>query len=304
MKKHYRVKKKKNVKKIYFSFSFIYKFIFIFFLFLMALFILFYKKRRNTNNNYVYKSSWEKERLIVHALGKINTTIYSNALEALKYWYFEKNMRLMEADFHLTSDNHVVLTYDFSILGRIPTLEEFKKFRLNGYLTRISFEDLVIFMEQNNDLYIITDTKFDDIYHIQIEFDEMTEILSRHKNVNERFIIEIYNENMYFFLKEKKYPFKNFMFTMYKRWFNRNYTDLENIFYFCAKNKIKGIIMYSYLFNSRINTLSKKYSIPVYLHTENNLDRISKFLENVRGIFSDEVDKSTLDAYLLNSTTI
>ena len=85
MKKHYRVKKKKNVKKIYFSFSFIYKFIFIFFLFLMALFILFYKKRRNTNNNYVYKSSWEKERLIVHALGKINTTIYSNTLEALKY---------------------------------------------------------------------------------------------------------------------------------------------------------------------------------------------------------------------------
>ena len=94
------------------------------------------------------------------------------------------------------------------------------------------------------------------------------------------------------------------MFTMYKRWLNRNYTDLENIFYFCSKNKIKGIIMYSYLFNSRINTLSKKYSIPVYLHTENNLDRISKFLENVSGIFSDEVDKSTLDAYLLNSTKI
>ena len=81
-------------------------------------------------------------------------------------------------------------------------------------------------MEQHNDLYIITDTKFDDIYHIQIEFDEMIKILSRHKNVNERFIIEIYNENMHFFLKEKKYPFKYFIFTMYKRWFNRNYTDL------------------------------------------------------------------------------
>ena len=112
----------------------------------MSLSLLFFKKRpganinKNTNNNYVCKSSWEKERLIVHALGKINTTIYSNTLEALKYWYFEKNMRLMEADFHLTSDNHVVLTHDFSILGRTPTLEEFKKYRLNGYLTRISFE--------------------------------------------------------------------------------------------------------------------------------------------------------------------
>ena len=159
-------------------------------------------------------------------------------------------------------------------------------------------------MEQHNDLYIITDTKFDDIYHIQIEFNEMTEILSRHKNVNERFIIEIYNEKMYSFLKEKKYPFKYFMFTLYKRWLDRNYTDLENIFYFCVKNKIKGIIMYTYLFNSRIDTFSKKYSIPVYLHTENNLNRIVKFLENVRGIFSDEVDKYTLDTYLLNSTKI
>jgi len=31
----------------------------------------------------------------------------------------------------------------------------------------------------------------------------MTQILSRHKNVNERFIIEIYNEEMFLFLKEK-----------------------------------------------------------------------------------------------------
>ena len=33
----------------------------------------------------------------------------------------------------------------------------------------------------------------------------MTEILNHHKGVNERFIIEIYNEGMYSFLKEQKY---------------------------------------------------------------------------------------------------
>ena len=213
-------------------------------------------------------------------------------------------MRLMEADFHLTLDNHTVLAHDFGRLIRPPTLVEFKKNRLNGYLTRLSFEDLVIFMEQHDDLYIITDTKFDDIQHIRIQFEEMTEILSRHKNVNNRFIIEIYNERMYLFLKEKKYPFKYFMFTLYKRWNSGNYTDLENIFSFCEEKKIKGIIMYSFLFNSRINKLSKKYSIPVYVHTENNIIRIAEFLQKVRGVFSDEIDKSALDAYFSNLTKL
>ena len=274
-----------------------YKFIsLIFMLFLLILFDKHYYiiNRKNKSDN---SSKWEKQRLIVHALGKINNTKYSNSFEGLNYWYFEKKMRLMEADFNLTLDNHTVLTHGFGRRERPPTLAEFKKNRVKGYLTPLSFEDLVIFMEQHDDLYIITDTKFDDITHIQIQFDEMTEILSRHKNVNNRFIIEIYNERMYLFLKEKKYPFKYFMFTLYKRWENRNYTDLENIFSFCKEKEINGIIMYSFLFNSRINKLSKKYSIPLYVHTENNIFRIAEFLKRVRGVFSDEVDNSSLDAY-------
>ena len=48
--------------------------------------------------------------------------------------------------------------------------------KTKGNLSPLTFEDLVIFMEHNKDLYIITDTKNKDKNNIQIEFDEMTEI--------------------------------------------------------------------------------------------------------------------------------
>ena len=110
---------------------------------------------------------WEKEKLIIHALGEYNKTIYTNSLDSLSYWYFEENMTVFEADFFLTRDNHIVLAHDFNHLKSIPNLEEFKNStRTPGNLTTMTFEDLVIFMEENTDLYIITDTKYSDKRHI------------------------------------------------------------------------------------------------------------------------------------------
>ena len=168
----------------------------------------------------------------------------------------------------------------------------------------MTFEDLVMFMDKNKDLFIITDTKYSDITNIKIEFDEMDEILSRYHNVKNRFIIEIYNEEMFLYLKERKYKYKYFMFTLYKRWIKKDYQDLENIFDFCAKNKIYAIIMYKHLFNSKINDLSKKYSVPIYLHTVNSLIKISNFLKDVKVVFTDRIDKYTLNEYISKLTKL
>ena len=59
----------------------------------MLFFLLLFDKNYyiiNRKNKSANSFKWEKQRLIVHALGKINNTIYSNSLEALNYWYFEK----------------------------------------------------------------------------------------------------------------------------------------------------------------------------------------------------------------------
>ena len=35
-------------------------------------------------------NDWEKEKLIIHALGRFNNFIYTNSLDAINYWYFQK----------------------------------------------------------------------------------------------------------------------------------------------------------------------------------------------------------------------
>ena len=319
-----RIKYRKNRKYKKFSCITLQTFIFFVFILLLMLFLILLvennlilknnKKKQNgikALNNEIKEdvksnitNDWEKEKLIIHALGRFNNFIYTNSLDAINYWYFQKKMHFIEADCLLTSDNHVVLSHDFSHLKKTPTLSEFKQSYAKGKLMPMTFEDLVLFMEKHPDLFIITDTKYDDIPNIKIEFDEMTEILSHHKNVSERFIIEVYNEKMFLFLNERKYPFKFFMFTLYKRWNGKNYEDLENIFSFCVKYKLKGIIMYKSLFNNQIYNLSNKYSIPIYLHTENSIIKVAEFLKKVKGVFTDELDKYVLEEYLSNQTKI
>lgn len=158
---------------------------------------------RGSNKNLT-QDKWKKEILVMHALGEFNNTIYSNAYESLNYYYEVKKMKLMEADFRLTNDDHIIIAHDYEIFNKsAPSLEEYKKSRTRGNLTPMIFEDLVKYMYNHEDLYIITDSKYTDFTSIKKEFNEMTEILSRYGNVNERFIIQTYNERMYEFLEVK-----------------------------------------------------------------------------------------------------
>ena len=246
---------------------------------------------------------WFKEKLIMHSLGEYKNFDYVDSLEPLKYWYFEKKMKLMEADFMLTKDNHTILAHDFSDLNFTPTLEEFKKLKAKGNTTRMTFEDLVSFMLENKDLYIITDSKYTDIPRIEIEFEEITSILNNHKELYERFIIQVYNEKMYLFLKEKNYLFKYYLFTLYLRWSpRRGLKDLENIFDFCNKNKIIAIVLFEHLFNDNFIQLSRKYSIPLYLHTVNDIGKLVYFLQKgVKGFMTDNISDELLEKYLLDN---
>ena len=126
-------------------------------------------------------------------------------------------MNLLEADFILNKDDHIVSAHDYDIFNNSrPSFQEFKNAREKGNLTLLSFEDIVKYMYVNKELYIITYTKYTDLVNIGKEFNEMTEILINYENVNERFIIEIYNEKMYEFLRQKRYPFNHFLFIFIK----------------------------------------------------------------------------------------
>ena len=260
------------------------------------------KNQENDSTNY---TKWKDNKLIVHALGQFNNTIYTNSYEAMNHSYVVHKMKLMEADFRLTIDKHIVVSHDFSYFhNRVPSFEEFKKAKLRGYLTPMSFKDLVKYMHKNKDLYIITDTKYSHITRVEKEFNEMTKILSRYKDVNKRFIIQIYNEKMYEFLKEKNYPFIHYIFTLYKRMrFPYNLREMESIFQYCKKKGIDAIVMWDYWYNYsyKIAEFSQKYSIPVYVHTVNDPMKIVDFMKRgVKAVFTDNITYVELEEYLNN----
>ena len=300
---------KKNIKKIKFLFYFLSLFLIILFTYIIIFRKREYKNIQNYYENNIKEKkgeiqpSWFKEKLIIHSLGKYNNFTYLNSLEPLKYWYFEKKMHLMEADFMLTKDNHTILAHDYIDFNFTPTLEQFKKLKTIGNTTRMSFKDLVLFMEENKNLYIMTDTKYTDIQRIEIEFDEMTAIINNKKDLYERFIIEIYNEKMFLFIKQKNYLFKYFVFTLYQRWEPINgLEDLENIFIFCNKYKINGILFFSYLLNESFLKFSRNYSIPIYLHTVNDIGNSVYFMnKGVKGIITDNITYELLEKYLLDN---
>ena len=159
-------------------------------------------------------------------------------------------------------------------------------------------------MENNKDLYVITDTKYDDIFKISIQFEKMTSILKNHTELYERFIIEILNEKMYLYLKEEKqYLFKYYIFALYLRWdFSKGLKDFENILNFTKKNKINAIAMDLNLFNQATIQLLRNYSIPVYLHTVNNIERAVDLIQKgVKGIMTDNLTYDLMDKYLLDT---
>ncbi len=239
--------------------------------------------------------------MVVHALGKFNNMFYTNAYESLNYYYVVKKMKLMEADFLLTNDSHIVTAHDYHIFNdRIPSLEEFKTTRTRGNLTPMTFEDLVKYMYNHEDLYIITDTKYADLPNIEKEFNEMTEILSKYENVSERFIIEIYNEQMYEFLRSKKYPFNNFLFTLYLRIANpRNMRVMESIFKYCKEKGIEGIIMPLEWYNDKINNFSKNYNVPLYIYSISEIEKAIELLnQGIKAIFSYNITYDMLEEHL------
>ena len=58
--------------------------------------------------------------------------------------------------------------------------------------------------------------------------------------------------------------------------------------------------MFHTLFNPNIYDLSKKYSIPIYLHAVNSLDKIANYLKDVKGVYTGYISKTMLNKYISN----
>jgi glycerophosphoryl diester phosphodiesterase len=242
---------------------------------------------------------WIEHTLIAHALGDIDNNTYTNSLEALEE-SVKEGYKLFEADILLTRDNQLVLRHDWAVgsflhLNQtyvdngtgfyVPTLEEFIQTPILNQYTPMTFEDLLKYMKTHKDIYIVTDTKYLTPEEYLPEFDLILKAINKvDSRLLDRFIIQFYNEEMYYNLSQK-FPFKEYLFTLYA-------TDISNeeIVRFMADNQLKYLTMYEGRITQEFIDELSQHGIYTLTHTINDLTKVSDYLYiGLDGIYTDNV---------------
>lgn len=241
------------------------------------------------------ENSWKGSKIVGHAFGAVDGKAYTNSLEAFLSNY-DAGYRSMEVDMEITSDNKVVLRHDWDwecqegiSAGERVTEEQFLSVPILGMYTPLSFADLCLLMEEYSDVWIITDTKYAKKEEIENQFNVMVETAKALglESVLDRLIVQIYNEEMLETVKNI-YPVKSFIFTLYQRW-NQSEEEFVYLSRWCIKNNVDAITMGKELY-STVNEIAKRYSIDMYVHTENDITAAKEYFElGARGIYTDMI---------------
>lgn len=219
--------------------------------------------------------------LVAHAGGAIYGFKLTNSLEALEESY-KNGFELIEMDFEWTTDGEVVAIHDwgpmverlFMIEERILSLEEFKNLEVFMDLTLLEFSEIVDWLEDKGEVYIVTDTKADNKKLLEY-------IIENHKKIQNRIIPQVYSFEEYKLAKQL--GFNNIILTLYRS----NYTD-EEIIEFAKKNKIFAITMPKDRGYSTLPAKLKEIGVFTYVHTINELyvfEELYKY--GVQGIYTD-----------------
>ena len=278
-------------------------------------------------DNYpVLDYSWTKYRTVHHACGGIDDKSYTNSYDALELNY-SQGCRLFEIDFCLTADNEPVCAHDwdwtYSVMdiplverevettdanasadgtGEVQTeqvalpltLEEFKSHKIYEKYSPMSFEELVEYMMEHEDMYVITDTKNVRDPEVSDMFNGFVRVASEHDiRVLDRIIPQIYNNDMYDIISGI-YDWKSIVYTFYNQGGEFRY---RNVYDYSRKHGIKVFTTYT----SRndlifIDAMVDRGAL-VYMHTYNNMDEVYGILDawRVYGIYTDFLPHDCLD---------
>lgn len=249
---------------------------------------------------------YEDNRVVAHALGAIEGRIETNSKEAFINAY-ENGYKVMEADFTLTSDGMLVVRHDFNqdSYFRLEQVVQngntqmdsnrYKNEKINFKYTPLTAGDLIQLLNQYEDVFLITDSKYTDAATVEKEFNVLINTAKSlgMTQVLDRFVIQIYNQDMYKVIKDI-YPFDNWIFTLYQL----QNPDYDSIGQFCLDNEIDVVTMnYEIAEAGNIKKLTDR-GLKVYTHTVNRLLDYKKLLSvGCYGIYTDIIQPHEL-AYI------
>lgn len=247
------------------------------------------------------EKTWEGTLTIAHAGGIIDEYAYSNCLDAVLLNY-EKGQRVFELDFAVTSDNKLVCKHDWDyviqdggIPGEVWDEQRFMSTPIFGQYTPLSFESLCQLMEENPDMWVVTDTKDTETEDVRRDFEIMVNTAREcgKESVLDRIIVQIYNEEMYDTIYEV-YPFKTWIYTLYQFFEGDAETFLECV-RFCYGHNINGITTWNYFVTPELIQIAQEYDILYYAHTENDVENAKIMIgQGLTGIYTDSITPDML----------
>lgn len=216
----------------------------------------------------------KQEKYIIHAAGFVKDSneenhMYTNSREALINCYEEGN-RVCEIDFSFSKDNKLVCLHDweqFYINGEMfdnkVDLNTFLNGKIQEEFTPIWIEDIVKFMKEHEDFYVVTDIKENNVKACKVIAEYCPELM-------DRFIIQIYHEREY--NKIVNLGFNNVIYTLYEtNMFERDINALQS---FAEKKKLVGFTFWYYWAdNSEFLNAMKETNVPIYVHTINDKEK-------------------------------
>lgn len=223
------------------------------------------------------------EKYIAHAGGRIDGETYTNCMDAMELSY-DKGYRFIEVDFEWTTDEEPVLLHSwdgfvekFFGAEREPhSYEEFESFTMMKGWTHLTLEGLAQWMEEYDDVYIVTDIKEDNMKLLRI-------INERHPEIKDRIIPQIYYMDE---LRHAEYHgYENIIYTLYK---SSNTED--EIVDFIKHNNLLAVTMPVERLNDDFVRKIKDTGSFIYTHTINDEAQAMKLEEKgVDGFYTDDI---------------
>lgn len=237
-------------------------------------------------------------RMIAHAMGGIEEMTYTNSLEAFEANY-EKGTRVFEVDFLLSQDDVLIARHEWGEFftnllrqqeelpaerhGAVWTAAEFKQAKVDGRYEPLLWDDIVKLMAKYPDIYIVTDTK-------QIKPEEIDRIFAKivegakqqDPQLLERIVPQIYNQPMLEQIRQY-YAFDSIIYTLYQ-----SQDSDRQVINFARDNGIAAVTMSEGRASKKLIASLKRAGIPVYVHTINDEEVMSKYKQmGVYGFYSD-----------------
>jgi glycerophosphoryl diester phosphodiesterase len=236
---------------------------------------------------------------MMHALGGMQDQYtYTDSIEALTENYNE-GYRLFEVDVNLTSDGKPVLVhgwrksdyqkrigfdyYDEENVNEneeyIPTYDSFMNFKIQDQFTATDFAQLIAFMENHNDMYVMIDVanrNYDDTVSI---YRAMVETADGKTDVLDRLIVGGHTIDMIEAVKEV-YDFK--LFNLYfasddireeRLW------EVKDFIAYCKDNQIQSLSVASTVFTDEVAAEFEDSGLIIYVFTVNDEEEAEHFRE-------------------------